>query len=238
MYLVQIFKASPLVGLALCICLATILWCIFLTHRQPNRLDKLLAGLLGMIAIYEALRVLKDSGFGLFAGFQSLDGWVDFLIASMYLIAAMILKLSSTDRSRTKVRLRLVEANEKSIEIGKTVTALAPDLSYLLFEASPLATLATDGDNTVIYWNTAAEDLFGWKRDEVLGQRSPFELTGPFVDKRGWNVDAVVWTAPIYSANGQRRATLLIAASGPALRGAGLTGAGVTGAGMDLALNS
>jgi PAS domain-containing protein len=236
-YLVQIFHASPLVGLALCICIATILWCILLTRRQTNRLDKLLAGLLGMIAIYEALRVMKDAGFAMFSGFPYLDGWADFLIASMYLIAAMMLKLSSTDRNRTKVRLRLIEANEKSLEIGKTVTALAPDLSYLLFEASPLAMLATDGNLTVIYWNAAAEDLFGWKRDEVLGQHAPFSLTGPFVDKHGSNIDAVVWTAPIYCANGTRRASLIIAASGAALRATGVSPDGVKST-PELAMNA
>jgi len=236
-YLVQMFQASPLVGLALCICLATILWCILLTHHQTNRLDRVLAGLLGMIAIYEALRVMKDAGFAMFSGFQHLDGWADFLIACMCLIAAMMLKLSSSDRSRTKVRLRLIEANEKSIEIGKTVTALAPDLSYLLFEASPLATLATDGDHRVIYWNTAAEDLFGWKRDELLGQSAPFALTGPFADKEGHHIDAVVWTAPIYCSNGTRRATLIIAVSGAALRATGLTAAG-SDARSELTLNA
>ena len=60
MYLVKIFRASPLMALALCMCLATILWCILLTRRQQARLDRTLTGLLGMIAIYEALRVLKD----------------------------------------------------------------------------------------------------------------------------------------------------------------------------------
>ena len=222
MYLVKIFEASPLAGLALCICLATILWCILLTHRQKNRLDKLLAGLLGLIAIYEALRVLRDAGFPLFNGFKSLDGWVDFLIASLYLIAVMMLRLSSVDRSRTRVQLRLSEANEKSIEIGKTVMGLAPDLSYLLFDASPLATFATDGDNVVINWNGAAEELFGWKREEVIGQRAPFAAGSPFTDKRGWNVDAVFWNAPIYSSNGLRRATLVIAASSAALQAAGV----------------
>jgi PAS domain-containing protein len=220
-YLVQVFRASPLSGLALCICLATILWCILLTHRQTNRLDKLLAGLLGLVAIYEALRVLRDSGFAIFGGFKALDGWADFVIASMYLIAVMMLKISSTDRTRTRVHLRLVEANEKSLEIGKTLTAIAPDLSYLLFEASPLATLATDAENIVIYWNAAAEELFGWKRDEMLGQRTPFPLSGPFTDKREQSVDSMVWTAPIYAANGTRRATLVIAASAETLRKGG-----------------
>lgn len=223
MYLVKIFGASPLTGLALCVCLATILWCIRLIHRQKTSLDRLLASLLGLIAIYEALRVLRDSGFALFAGLKQWDGWVDFLIASLYLIAVMMLKLSSMDRTRTRVRLRLVEANEKSAEIGKTVAPVAPDLAYLLFDASPLATFATDNDQTVIYWNPAAEDLLGWTRYEVLGQRLPFAAGGPLVNKRGRYVDAAVWSAPIFSPSGLRRATLMIAASGAALRDAGLT---------------
>ena len=222
MYIAQIFKASPLAALALCICLGTILWCIFLTHRQKAGLDRMLAGLVGLIAIYEALRVLRDAGVVVLSGLKALDGWADFLVANLYLIAVMMLKISSTDRARTRVRLRLVEANEKSVEIGKTLTSLAPDLSYLLFEASPLATIAVEADNSVVYWNAAAEELFGWKRDELLGQRAPFPLNGPFVDRRGWSVDCVVWTTPIYAANGTRRATLVIAASGDALRSAGI----------------
>lgn len=222
MYIAQIFKASPLAALALCICLGTILWCIFLTHRQKTGMDKVLAGLVGLIAIYEALRVLRDAGVVVLSGLKALDGWADFLVANLYLIAVMMLKISSNDRARTRVRLRLVEANEKSIEIGKTLTSLAPDLSYLLFEASPLATIAIEADNSVVYWNAAAEELFGWKRDEILGQRAPFPLNGPFIDRRGWSVDCVVWTTPIYAANGTRRATLVIAASGDALRSVGI----------------
>ncbi len=63
LYLAQLLRANPLMAIALLICLATILWCILLTRRQRNGLDKMLTGLLGLIAIYEALRILKDSGF-------------------------------------------------------------------------------------------------------------------------------------------------------------------------------
>ena len=112
MYLVQIFRASPLMGLALCICLTTILWCFLMAKRQQVGLDKILTGVLGLIAIYEAIRVLKDAGVILFPGIQKLDGWVDFLIASMYFIAALILKVSSSERVSTNARLRLVVANE------------------------------------------------------------------------------------------------------------------------------
>ena len=78
MYLVQIFRASPLMGLALCICLTTILWCFLMAKRQQLGLDKILTGVLGLIAVYEAIRVLKDAGVILFPGIQRLDGWVDF----------------------------------------------------------------------------------------------------------------------------------------------------------------
>lgn len=222
MYLIQIFSASPPAGVALCICLGTILWCILLAHRQKNRLDKYLAGLLGLIAIYEALRILRDTGLAPFRGSKPWDGWADFLTASLYLIAVMMLKLSSMDRARTRVQLRLVEANEKPVDIGRTVAALAPDLAYQLFDASPLATFAIDPDQNVIYWNGAAKVLLGWTRDEVLGQPLPFAAGGPLLNKGGRNVEAAMWSAPIFSVGGVRRATVIIAASSAALWRAGL----------------
>jgi PAS domain S-box-containing protein len=40
-------------------------------------------------------------------------------------------------------------------------------------DALPLATVAFDGDARVITWNRAAESMFGWRRDEVVGHRNP-----------------------------------------------------------------
>src|SRR5579864_1186670 len=84
----RIFESSPLMALALCISLAAILWCILLARRQRGGLDKILTGLLGLIAVCEALRILKDSGFISLPGIPKLGGWADFVIASLSLIAA------------------------------------------------------------------------------------------------------------------------------------------------------
>ena len=211
-------------GLALCVCLATIFWCILMTRRQQSSLDKILTGLLGMIAIYEALRVLKEAGIVVFAGMSKLDGWVDFIIASLYLVAALILKVSSTDRNSTKVRLRLVEANEKTMEVGRGGSG-SIDTATALFDGSPLATFAVDISGTVLYWNAAAECLFGWSRDETLGQRLPFPSSGPFQDKKGNEIEAAVWCVPIRSSSGSTRGMLTIAADRPALRDAGISSA-------------
>jgi hypothetical protein len=216
MYLLQIFRASPMMGLALCICLTTIFWCFLMAKRQQVGLDKILTGLLGLIAVYEAIRVLKDAGVVLFPGIQKLDGWVDFLIASMYLIAALILKVSSSERNSTKMRLRLVEANEKTSEPGKGVSMVPPEPVNLL-DSSPLATFAVDVGGAVVYWNTAAERLLGWKRDEVLGQ-PPLCGTGPLRNKQGQEFVAAVWTAPVRSPSGATRGTLIIAAEESSLR--------------------
>ena len=208
-------------AIALCVCLATILWCILMARRQQVGLDRLLTALLGMIAIYEALRLLKDSGLILFPGIHKLDGWVDFIIATLYLIAAWILRASSSDRASTKVRLRLVEANEKTVELGKMGVASTPETSTV-FDASPLATFAQDSSGIVIYWNSAAERLFGWNRDEILGQRLPYAATGPLLNKQGREIEAAIWNAPIRSASGPVRGTLTIAADSAALRAVGL----------------
>lgn len=216
MYLVQIFRASPLMGLALCICLTTIFWCFLMAKRQQVGLDKILTGVLGLIAIYEAIRVLKDAGVILFPGIQKLDGWADFIIASMYLIAALILKVSSNQRASTQVKLRLVEANEKTVEFGKGPGMVPPEPINLL-DSSPLAAFAVDVTGAVVYWNAAAERLLGWKREEVLGQPPPCGKS-PLQNKQGHEFCAAVWTAPVRSSSGATRGTLTIAAEESTLR--------------------
>lgn len=228
MYLAQIFHASPLMGLALCICLTTILWCLFMARRQRSGLDKVLMGVLGLIATYEAVRVLKDAGVLMFPGIQKLDGWVDFLIACMYFIAALILKLSSSDRTTTKVKLRLVEANEKTVDVSKdvskevgkeaarTTTPAIPEAAALL-DASPLAMFAVDEEGVVAYWNPAAERLMGWKREEVLGQHLAPTRKGLLPTKQGRDIEAATWTAPI-QWNGASCGVMTIAVEKSALQ--------------------
>ena len=223
MYLFQIFRASPLMGLALCVCLATIFWCILMARKQQTKLDRVLTGLLGLISIYEAIRVMKDSGIVLFPGMNHhLDGWVDFVIASMYLVAALFLKVSGTERASTQVRLRLVEANEKTMELPNHPALPPPEpVTASVFDASPLAAFAIDTGNVVIYWNAAAERLLGWKRDEVIGQRAPFDTRSQLRKRDGQPVEAAIWVSPIRAVNGSPRGKLTIAADAAAMRDAG-----------------
>jgi PAS domain-containing protein len=221
LYLAQLLRANPLMALALLICLATILWCILLTRRQRNGLDKALTGLLGLIAIYDALRILKDSGFTAFARFRTMEGWVDLVSACLYLVAALILKTSSSERSATKVHLRLVEADEKRADLTNAVIAAVPELGHPLLDSSPLAIFAVDAHGMVTYWNTAAQSLLGWTRNELVGRELPFDTRGPMQCKNGSFILAAVWTSPIRSPNGPPTGTVMIAAGNAALHDAG-----------------
>jgi hypothetical protein len=222
LYLAELFRANPLMALALLICLATILWCILLTRRQRSGLDKAMTGLLGLIAIYESLRILKDSGFATFAHFHMLEGWVDFVSACLYMIAALILKTSSVDRAATRVHLRLVEAGEKPMDLSNAAMVAVSEMGHPLVDSSPLAMLAINAHGAVTYCNPAAETLTGWTRGELVGRPLPFDPGGPIQGKNGRPLKCAVWTAPIRTAQGVARGQVIIAAGSAALREAGL----------------
>ena len=222
MNLAQLLRANPLMALALLICLATILWCILLTRRQRSGLDKMLTGLLGLIATYQGLRILKDSGFAAFSHFRTMEGWVDLISACLYLIAALILKTSSIDRASTKLQLRLVEADEKPMDLGSAVIPAGPEWYRPLVDAAPLAIFAIDGHGVVTHWNSAAESLTGWTHQELMGRELPFDPRGALQCKNGRFIEAAVWTSPILTAHGQSRGTVIIAAGQAALQEAGL----------------
>jgi PAS domain-containing protein len=222
LYLAQLFRANPLMALALLICLCTILWCILLIRRQRGSVDRVLTGLLGLIAIYESLRILKDSGFSMFAHFHMLEGWVDFISACLYLLAALILKTSGMDRTATKVHLRLMEAGEQPRDLSNAAIASMAEMHHPLVDASPLAMFAIDLQGAVTYCNPAAEMLTGWTRSELVGRQLPFDPRGPLQGKNGRTIECAVWTAPIRTLQGPPRGKVIIAAGSIALRDAGL----------------
>ena len=103
-----------------------------------------------------------------------------------------------------------------------------------LIQASPLAIVALDADGRITMWNSSAERMFGWNKQEVLGQHLPFvpdnkqeafltlcnrALSGESVmgievrqQKRdGSSIDISISAAPVRNAQGDIKAVMGVA---------------------------
>ncbi|HKC62354.1 MAG TPA: EAL domain-containing protein [Pyrinomonadaceae bacterium] len=105
----------------------------------------------------------------------------------------------------------------------------------VLIEASPLAIFVLDQNATVLLWNPAAEQTFGWSKDEVLHKPLPIipesrreEFEKGFADtlqgrpianyeayhqkKDGSLVDVNIWTARLLNPDGEMGGVMAIVA--------------------------
>ncbi|MBI1402881.1 MAG: PAS domain S-box protein [Porphyrobacter sp.] len=53
---------------------------------------------------------------------------------------------------------------------GEGVLKLQERLSHLIAQTTTDAFVAIDPENRIIYWNKGAEELFGWRAEDILGQ--------------------------------------------------------------------
>jgi PAS domain-containing protein len=214
----RVFENSPLEALAIVLCLATVLCCLSVVHRHRNQLDRFLVSLLAFIAVYQILSVAKDTGAFAFEQVRGFDVTMNILVSGMCLGAALILKVSCADRSSTKVRLRLVEANEKTIEVKHALPQTHAELSAAMVEASPMAMFTVDGQGMVNSWNSAAERLLGWKREEILGSQPPVRVAaeGPaattlrFRNRGGVEIGAAAWSVALRGNSSASRGRLTV----------------------------
>ena len=113
MPLVQMFRGNPFVGLAMCACLAAILWCVFLVPKLARGRERFLVGLIGLISIFQGLRILKDAGVWEPPRFASFTDLATLIVCGLYLAVLFVVQVFGAEHRRATLRLRLSEANEK-----------------------------------------------------------------------------------------------------------------------------
>lgn len=69
-------------------------------------------------------------------------------------------------------------AIERDITTQKQIQEVLRKASETSIYASPVPIIAVDNERRVTMWNPAAEAVFGWKENEVLGNRNPVTLRG------------------------------------------------------------
>ena len=111
MFLWHVFLIKPLAACSIIVCLATILACFRLERKRPQqKSDRFLIAFLGLLAIYQAMRILESAGVLSMSVNAKLDDAIELMVAMFYLIAAMLLRFSSINRIDAESALRLVRA--------------------------------------------------------------------------------------------------------------------------------
>jgi PAS domain S-box-containing protein len=67
----------------------------------------------------------------------------------------------------------VIAASALEREAAVSSQRLLGEVQGALFDLAPFALIALDGEQRVMAWNPAAERIFGWHADEVLGRRLP-----------------------------------------------------------------
>lgn len=104
-----------------------------------------------------------------------------------------------------------------------------------LFEACPLAIVVLNPQGVVLLWNSSAEKIYGWRREEAIGKPLPTIPQGSEEEfhsllesqlhgvphsgkqvrrqrKDGTFLDIILWTAPLRDENGSVRGKIAISA--------------------------
>jgi PAS domain S-box-containing protein len=140
------------------------------------------------------------------------------------------LYLNQLQNERKQAEDERTHAAEVAQLHARTVEALASAISAnvrldAVFRASPLALLTLDGEGRVTGWNAMAEQMFGWRTEDVVGRPLPFAAGQSEESMRGvieralqgdvfsgeemkqWRsdglaFDAAIWTAIFKDADG------------------------------------
>ena len=111
MFFWHFFVGKPFAALSIIICLATIYSCISLKRGYVTHIaDRFLIGLIGLLAVYQGLRVVHGVGLLTLPMNSTLSDLVDLAVATLFFQAPMMLRMSCNDRLTTDFELRLAKA--------------------------------------------------------------------------------------------------------------------------------
>jgi biotin operon repressor len=110
-YIRNIFLSKPLLGLAVLLCMGAML-VLFKLNRTPtrNRSDRFLIPFLGLLSIYQAMRVLTEARVVQFGWNAELHDAIELLMATLCLVAALIVRLARSNEFQLESALRLAQA--------------------------------------------------------------------------------------------------------------------------------
>ena len=145
------------------VCLTTISWCFWLLRRAVyDTLDRFLLGFIGLLSIYQGLRVLKEIGVMTVFSNRLVSNFVELTVALLYLLAAVIMRLSSEQRRFSDFQLRAAKAEPRQ-PLAIPAAAAPPLPKEYVTPIEQLAPVLTDPAFKLYFFLcTRSEGSTGW----------------------------------------------------------------------------
>lgn len=194
MFLWHVFLVKPLAAVSVVICLATIVACVWLERKHRHqRSDRFLIAVLGLLSIYQGFRILEGIGIVAIAVGPTVDDAIELAITAFYLMAALVLRLSTIDHLDAESAIRLARAApprfsrqfELPRDLSRETVALEtlnwamPRLSDGAFKLYAFLCLRADSSTGRVAFNSVDATLqLGKAGQELDGHLAELQSTG------------------------------------------------------------
>jgi hypothetical protein len=154
------FRFDPSTAVALLVCLVTIFWCFWLLRRAVYfTLDRYLLAFIGLLSTYQGLRLLKEVGLMTLFSSRILNSFVELAVALLYLLATLIMRLSSEQRKYSDFQFRAAKAEPKQpLEVAHPI--LPKQYATPIEQLTPV--LTDPAFKLYFYLCTRSEASTGW----------------------------------------------------------------------------
>jgi len=107
----HIFLVKPFAAVSIVLCLITIFFCFSLERKRPQQAsDRFLIGVLGLLAVWQGLRILQGAGLVALSLGAKTDDAIELVITGFYLVASLMLRFSTVNHLELESAIRLARA--------------------------------------------------------------------------------------------------------------------------------
>ncbi len=215
LFLWHIFLVKPFAALSIVVCLATIFSCFSIERRRPHQAsDRFLIGVLGLLAVWQGMRILQVVGILPVSLGSTTDDVIELVITSFYLMASLMLRFSTVNHLDVESAMRLAraapprsspqpEAVSKEAAAMDTLNWAIPRLSDGAFKLYALLCLQADVSTGRV--PMSAQDVrtqLGKSKDDLDAHLYELERAGAVLVRRDGgrvNIELVAHTRKNYA---------------------------------------
>lgn len=126
MFLWRVFLVKPFAAVSILVCLAAIFSCVALNRKRTQRIsDRFLIACLGLLSIYQGMRILQGVGLLTVSVSPTVDDAIELVVTAFCLIATLMLRLSADHQLQAESALRLAKAAPPRSSRGSKSTGVA-----------------------------------------------------------------------------------------------------------------